>query len=85
VHVVRWRLAPHWRLVGQEARGITVAHPEGGAARLSVECDGLIGFEVGEDFVSPHFGDVQRGMVATVIFQRRLVSQWQRARAERHP
>lgn len=83
-HVVRWRLAPRWHLVDRWATGITVAHPAGAAVKLSVESAGLIGFAVGEDMVSPHFGSMERGMVVSVIFTGRLVSQWQRVMEARH-
>lgn len=85
VHVVRWRLAPQWHRVAEWATGITVVHPTGAAVKLSVESPGLVGFEVGEDLVSPHFGRIERGMVATVTFHARLVSQWQRVTAASHP
>jgi hypothetical protein len=82
-HVVRWRLAPQWQLVGQWATGITVEHPAGGRVTLAVESDALMGFEVGEDLVSPHFGELARGMVATLTFKKRLTSLWQRVAAAR--
>lgn len=82
--VVRWRLAPQWHVVKQWDTGLTVGHMAGGPVKLSVESDGLIGFAVGEDVVSPHFCEVERGMVVTVTFRERLVSQWQRVTAARH-
>lgn len=84
-HVVRWRLAPQWHVVRQWATGITVEHSAGGTVALSIESDDLIGFEVGEDVVAPHFGEVVRGKVATAIFRKRLSSQWQRVTAGRLP
>jgi heparinase II/III-like protein len=83
VHVVRWRLAPEWCPVPPLAPGITLAHTKGAAVTLTVMSDGLIGCEMGEDVVSPHFGDLRQGVVITVTFKKRLVSQWQRAEATR--
>jgi hypothetical protein len=80
-HVVRWRLAPHWKVVSQSDIEITVAHTNGGMARLSIESADLIGLEVEEDLVSPRFGEVRQGVVIGVTFNKRLVSQWQRVRA----
>jgi hypothetical protein len=84
-HVIRWRLSPHWHVVSQGAARLTVGHAEGGVVALSIESDALMGFEVGEDLVSPHFHDVRQGVVIRVTFKKRLVSQWQRVAAVPHP
>ena len=52
--------------------------------KLLVESDGLIGSEVSADQVSPHFGALRSGVVITLTFINRLVSQWQRLAAG-HP
>jgi hypothetical protein len=70
--------------VAQWATGLTVGHPTGAAVKLLVESAGLIGFEVGADLVSSHFSRIGRGMVVTVTFKERLVSQWQRVMEARH-
>jgi hypothetical protein len=84
-HVVRWRLAPEWHMVSRRASELTIGHVMGGAVQLTVESDDLIGCEVGEDMVSPHFGDLRRGLVITVTFTRRVVSHWQRLIQGGHP
>jgi hypothetical protein len=83
-YVVRWRLSPQWHVVSSPATEITVAHTEGERVKLSVESDGLIGLDVSDDLVSQHFGDLGRGVVISVSFRKRLVSQWQRVTADGH-
>jgi hypothetical protein len=83
-HVVRWRLAPDWRVESREGREVQFAlvHATGRVARLTVETDDLIDCVAGEDVVSPHFGELRRGAVIALTFTGRLLSQWHRAGPE---
>jgi hypothetical protein len=77
-HVVRWRLAPGWRVVAREPRHFELIHPSGRTVRLTIESDILVECAVGEDVVSPHFGELRRAAVIAVTFSSRLVSHWHR-------
>jgi hypothetical protein len=83
-HVVRWRLAPEWHVVLHRAQDVTLAHREGGTVRFTVESNGLIDIIISEDVVSPHFGDLRRGVVISVTFTTCLISQWQRVEGPRN-
>jgi hypothetical protein len=77
--VVRWRLAPDWRVVAREPRHFELMHPSGRTVRLTIESDAPLECAVGEDVVSPHFGERRRGAVIAVTFRSRSVSHWHRA------
>jgi hypothetical protein len=82
-HLVRWRLAPAWKLATRTGLGFTVEHASGRRARLTL-APADVGCDVATDFLSPHFGLIQSGLVFTVTFRRRLVSEWTRTQAVEH-
>lgn len=77
-YIVRWRLAPGWRVAPVPDGSIALTHLQGGSLRLTFASDDLRACEVGEDIVSPHFGDVRRGPLVALTFVKRLVTCWQR-------
>jgi hypothetical protein len=76
-YVVRWRLAPTWRAVSQSWGQVLVARASG-ALRLRVESENGVGLHVSQDLVSRRYGEMEQGLVITVTFTKRLVSQWHR-------
>jgi len=76
--VVRWRLAPPWRVDTVADGVITLTRHDGDALRMTFVSEDLRACEVSEDIVSPHFGDVRRGAVIALTFVQRLVTRWVR-------
>ena len=77
-YVVRWRLSPDWAVSSRRDPTITIAHPSGQLAALTVASERLLGCEVGDGVVSPRFGEVLTGPLITITFIGRLESQWRR-------